>query len=194
MKTIEIVQKSLLNATEQYLNARQTLIYYLRQAGHKKASALLGKLHDKFFWAKELIAEDDWHTKYFKDCLLKVVAVNYNVSDYRLDRILSEGDYNDAVGITVFFLRDPNEILSSGVNLTEKETQLLKKLQRLYDYKDRELLTSDDVRKYEIIDDELNDLKHRYHMILRLQWSYSLEDITADDYLERGIKAKVGLC
>ena len=195
MTPIQLLQNGLTKSAEQYLDARTNLLFYFKELGKKKAAALLKALQDHVFKTEELMGEEDWSYKYFKGEILKVVASDYRVENYRLDdKIINPGRYNYPLTITIFFMRDPDEILNSKTKITDKEASLLKKLLKLYNHENRVYIDSDEIQKYKSIDSELNDLKHKYHMITYLQWSYTMEDMTEEDFLTRGIRAIKSLC
>ena len=195
MEHIAFLQDSLMRAAERLLSSGAEFSRYLELIGRKKAGALTKKIVGKKFMAGEILSEGDWEYKYCKENMFKAICVKCVRCPYNSPVDICSYGSMSALTVTVHFFADPNVLLASRIKFTDKEIKCLKTIAKAYEVDNGEEVYSVYMADAVEAAKELRDLKHGLYMHVSLNWNFTLEKVTAPNFLERGLRAnKVELC
>lgn len=190
----QFYQESFRKAVEQYMTAHANCRYMAEKLMELKRQTISKKLFGKEFSLDELYSDSNWRYSYY-DSMVKYKAVKIttdNRMEFNSDICsICRNSYDYTANLRVFFLRNPQPLLDSKAKPTGVEKALLKKLLREYNYNDEKYVHTN------ILDDthrELQDLKHKYNMLVSLEWSWHFEDMLADDFFLKGLIANRKIC
>ena len=185
MKESEIYQQHLAESVAQVINWQGGVTEYLTRLAEMKAKRIWQSNVGKVFKSEEL-KED-----------VMVVAVGFKIHDDIWKSNSSWKEY--AIIVKIAFVKDVNPILQNKrKKITDKERKYLKRLQEM-----REMVIDQTYTKYhnysryystsklydEVkgIQDDIEYLKNNIKAVDTAEWSWSLEDILAQDFLTKGI-------
>lgn len=187
MNYSEFIQNTLSNSVERLINAEAEVVSNLRWIIEQKEKVVTKKVQDKTYLASMLLVSNDWKAEGIdRDAEMKVVAIYSGVDKYNLvDSLKSTKDsYSSVTRISIVFMQNPNDILSSKKKLTESERKILKALKDYYNKK----YYYPDNDKIMQLNRDLHALKHQFSVAYEATWSFALESILEDDFITRGLK------
>lgn len=182
MTTLQIYQKSIIELLQQLLSSHGALKQILDSIAKLKEEAVKNLVIGKIFQVEDLLERNNYRYDTYKGYKYKAVCVHCYSNDIIIYDSLQD---KRLITLEIHFLRDPEQILENKKQLTDKERTLLKQLQKFYDV-DRCRCSKEQILS---ADRELCGLKHGYSLLFNLCWSFSLESITKDNFLEAGLKA-----
>lgn len=196
MEVSQFYQQAFLRSAEKLISAEAETSAMLEQLAQEKERAIEKKIVGKEFYYDSLEGVNAWDYEKYKGYKYKAVKVETTVMRDITGNIkyASSGE-TGLIGLKVYFMRNPVEVLESKKQLTNKETELLKELvwwwkntkngKSPIGYKIRDVL---DIHR------DLHVLKHKLYMVLYLSWDFDFMSITSDSFIERGLKAEKSLC
>lgn len=192
MRQLEFFQKALANSVEILLNTHAQVLSHLQWLAGSKSLAIEKATKDLEFNSDDLCDYDEWsQSNMARDTMMRVVGVKSYLNDFDLVgslRSRSRGMFSKAMTLTVYFMRDPDEILKSKAKLTDDEKIYLKMMKHLYDNRERN--DASDFQNMVETNRWLRDLKHKYNILLTLEWGFSFDDMISDDFMNNGIRTK----
>ena len=191
MKQIEFFQKALANSVEILLNTEAQVTSHLRWLAETKRLAIERATKDKEFNSDDICDYDEWsQANMARDKMMRVVGVGSALNDYNLVELLKargRGLFGKTMTLYVFFMRNPDEILQSKAKLTPDEKTYLKKMKYYYDHRDHN--GHQERSEMSETNQSLRELKHKYNILLKLEWQYNFNDVISDNFLTKGIRA-----
>lgn len=189
MEYIKFIQDSLLRDAEAYKNAVAATTQDITLLMRKKVNHIAEKVVGKVYPAELLLDEGDYNYSRFKGKRLKAVSVDSLAYDF-----WAENAYKGSTlaQIAVTFMQDPNVIFADkSLRLTDREKEYVAKFREAYSIKDGRNQTREDIER-SCGDDatyKLAQLKNKIVMQTTLYWDFTLETMTSEGFLTRGLKA-----
>lgn len=184
MTQIELTQRALSNSIEALLNAEAQVQAHLEWIAEAKRLAIIKKVEGKQFRAGDIIVDKGWRTNTIdKNAIMKVISVTSSVQDYNLVSAIRDHTYGNLIYLSIYFLQNPQEILDSKMKLTEAERKILKEMLPLY-----KNFKKTNGEKAEYLNRGLMDLKHKLNISYQACWSFHLDAILVEDFIERGVR------
>lgn len=197
MEVQQFYQQAFLRSAEKLIGIEAETRAMLEKIASEKEGAIAKKLIGKEFDYGTLKDQDAWDHKKYKGYTYKAIKVKAKVSSYIIENIVQHStSYKpDLINMTVYFMRNPIEVLESKKTLTSKEIALLKEL--VWWWKQSENCNNPDSYNHMDLYDihrELCNLKHGLYMVVYLYWGFDFMRITADGFIEGGLRAVKPLC
>ena len=189
MEYIKFIQDSLLRDAEAYKNAVAATTQDIALLMRKKVNYIAEKVVGIVYPAEHLLDEDDYNYRRFKGKRLKAVSVDSLAYDFWAENAYKGGTLAQ---VAVTFMQDPDAILADkSLRLTDKEREYVAKFREAFSIKDGCNQTREDIEK-SCGDDttyKLAQLKNKIVMQTTLYWDFTLESMTSEGFLTRGLKA-----
>lgn len=189
MEYIKFIQDSLLRDAEAYKNAVAATVQDITLLMRKKVNYIAEKVVGKVYPAENLLDEDDYNYHRFKGKRLKAVSVDSLDYDFWAENAYKGGTLAQ---VSVTFMQNPDVILADkSLRLTDKEREYVAKYREAYSIKDGHNQTRKDIEE-SCGDDttyKLAQLKNKIIMQTTLYWDFTLETMTSEGFLTRGLKA-----
>lgn len=189
MEYIKFIQDSLLRNAEAYKNAVAATTQDITLLMRKKVNHIAEKVVGKIYPAELLLDEGDYNYSRFKGKRLKAVSVDKVCYDFWTENAYKG---NTLAQVSVTFMQDPNVILADkSLRLTDREREYVAKYREAYSIKDGCNQTREDIEKSTGDDTtyKLAHLKNKIVMQTTLYWDFTLETMTSEGFLTRGLKA-----
>ena len=182
MNKIQFLQESLQHSTERLIGADAECRNLVIMLAKEKEKYVKEKINGNIFPASAILETTDisWPGK--SDVRYKVIGVDGKLLWSYKTPIQGSYDENNIIGLTITFMRDPQEILESKIKLTEKERFILKSLKTSYE---RSYMYSEDKEKI----NALGNLKHEIRLAVELSWTYNFDDIMDEIFIKKGLIA-----
>ena len=181
MDRMDLYRNGLLHAAERLIQAEAECRHFADDMMKEKQAKVVKKCLGKIFKCDDIFGEGQWHADKFKGREIRCVGVDYRLHD-NMYYTLVDQHYEwqpKMASITLHFLCDPDEYLNSRKKLTDKEKVILRDLKGCYDCRGNSRLYP----KAERLGNDLLELKNFIHMYNNLKWSFSLDNLLADDFL-----------
>lgn len=197
MEVSQFYQQAFLKSAEKLIGIEAETRAILEKIASEKEGAIAKKLIGKEFDYGTLEDENAWGCNNYKGFTYKAIKVKAKVSSDIIGNIVQYSTLYkpDLINMTVYFMRNPIEVLESKKTMTNKEIALLKEL--VWWWKQSKNGNNPDGYNHRDLYDihrELCDLKHRFYMVVYLCWEFDFKRITADDFMERGLRGVKPLC
>lgn len=193
MKEIEFFQKGFIDSYQKTLAGVSEAATFAKRIAEMKRKAAVKGLVGREFECLELLHPGEYEYNKFAGQKFKAVCVSSTNEDYMIEQFISNNGYDRTIfSITAVFLRDPKPILESKVQLTASEKEVLRAFKPLYDVEDgRDVYDFESTcEKLDNLDCRLRNMKHEYRMVIHITWRFKFNDVTADDFLDRGLRAR----
>ena len=188
MTQLEFFQNALANSVEILLNTEAHVISHLKWLIEQKRDAIEKMAKGNVFNSDDICRFDSWEqTGIPHNVELKVVAVDSEFRDYDIIEKLKSSDRNwfrNLFQIKVVFLRNPEDVLKSKAKLTDTEKSILKQMVDYYNLKEYQPKGEKLLR----LNRDLKDLKHKYNMAFKYEWSYGFNEALDKDILKYGLR------